>query len=134
MTLSTVRPAADARETRSGADSPPSDAVVCVWRSINGLSGAGTGPALLKIASLDGGDASVFGPADTNGAYATGRVFYKSGAALMAQPFDEKTLTKSGMPVNCVAHSMAYRFCSRITSIRMTKCRRLQAQWHWTVT
>jgi Tol biopolymer transport system component len=65
-------------------------------------AGAGTAPAQLKIASLDTFDSAsvvTVGPASTNGAYADGYLFYGSGTALMALPFDAKSLTKTGEPI-----------------------------------
>jgi eukaryotic-like serine/threonine-protein kinase len=65
-------------------------------------AGAGTGPAQLKVASLDS-DASVsLGPADANAAFASGYLFFKTGNALMAQRFDPGALTKRGEPFQVV--------------------------------
>jgi Tol biopolymer transport system component len=65
-------------------------------------AGAGTGPAQLKIASLDSRDVSPLAPADANGAYAAGYVFFGNRNALMAQPFDAQTLQKKGEPIRVV--------------------------------
>ena len=62
-------------------------------------AGAGTGPAQLKIASLDSADVVAMAPADSNGAYAAGYVFFGSRNALLAQPFDPRTLQKTGEAV-----------------------------------
>jgi Tol biopolymer transport system component len=59
-------------------------------------AGAGTGPAELKVASLDSNDVVTIGAAGSNGAYGAGYLLFGSGTALMAQPFDAKTLTKTG--------------------------------------
>lgn len=61
--------------------------------------GAGTGPAQLRVASLDSGDIVTLGPADTNGAFAAGFLFFKTGNALRAQRFDPVALTRSGEPI-----------------------------------
>lgn len=61
--------------------------------------GAGTSPAQLRIASLDSPDIVTVGPADTNGAYSAGFLFFKTGNALRAQRFDPATLTRSGDPI-----------------------------------
>jgi Tol biopolymer transport system component len=66
-------------------------------------AGAGTGPAHLKIASLDSADTVSFGPAEANGAYAAGYVFFKTGNTLMAQSFDPGALRKTGDPFPVVA-------------------------------
>lgn len=65
-------------------------------------AGAGTGQAQLKIASLDSSDTVSFGPADANGAYASGYVFFKTGSTLMAQAFDPNALRKIGDPLPVV--------------------------------
>jgi Tol biopolymer transport system component len=66
-------------------------------------AGAGTGPAQLKVASLDSAGTVTLGPADTNGAYSAGHVFFKTSAGLMAQPFDASALKKTGEPIPIVS-------------------------------
>jgi Tol biopolymer transport system component len=62
-------------------------------------AGAGTAPAQLKIASLDSREIVTVVPASTNGAYAAGYLFFGSGSALMALPFDAKSFAKTGEPI-----------------------------------
>jgi len=64
--------------------------------------GTGTAPPQLKIASIDSKDVVVFGPADANGAFAAGYLFYKTGNTLMAQRFDAGALRKTGDPIKVV--------------------------------
>jgi Tol biopolymer transport system component len=66
-------------------------------------AGAGTGPAQLKVASLDSSDTSSVVPVDANASYSAGHLFFKRGAALMAQPFDAGTLQTRGDPIQVVA-------------------------------
>jgi Tol biopolymer transport system component len=61
-------------------------------------AGGGSEPAALKVASLDSRDVVPVVQADTNGAYAAGRVFFGRRSQLMAQPFDPATLRVSGEP------------------------------------
>ena len=63
-------------------------------------AGAGTVPAQLRIASLASPEIVTVGPADTNGAFAAGFLFFKAGNALRAQRFDPATLSRSGDPVD----------------------------------
>lgn len=65
--------------------------------------GAGTGPAQLKIATLDSTEITALGPADTNGAVAAGYLFFKTGNALRAQRLDPVSFARTGDPIDIVA-------------------------------
>jgi eukaryotic-like serine/threonine-protein kinase len=62
-------------------------------------AGGGTAPAELRIGSLDSRETVPVGPADTNGAYAQGYVFFRSGGPLVAQRLDATTFKKIGDPL-----------------------------------
>lgn len=66
-------------------------------------AGGGTGPAQLKVTSLDSNETVSVGPTDTNASYAAGYLFFKAGDALIAQRFDPIALAKSGEAVPVVS-------------------------------
>jgi Tol biopolymer transport system component len=59
-------------------------------------AGGGKAPAQLKIGALDARTAAALGPADSNGGYGGGRVYYKRGNALMARAIDPGTFSPVG--------------------------------------
>ena len=66
-------------------------------------AGAGTGPAQLKVASLESTDTVPLGPGEASASYAAGYLFFKVRDALMAQRLDPITLAKSGEPITVTA-------------------------------
>ena len=62
-------------------------------------AGGGSAPSHLKIASLDSRDVVPLAPADTNGGYAGGFIFFGSHDTLLRLPFDLSTLRRTGDPV-----------------------------------
>ena len=62
-------------------------------------AGGGSAPAQLKVGSLDSRDVVAVTPADSNGAFAAGFVFFSSHEALMAVPVDAVSWQRTGDPV-----------------------------------
>jgi hypothetical protein len=65
-------------------------------------AGGGSAPAELKIAALDSREIVSLAPADTNGTYTAGHIFFGQRNALMAVPFDLSSLKKTGDPIRVV--------------------------------
>jgi Tol biopolymer transport system component len=59
----------------------------------------GAANTAIRIGSIDSDEAKPVGPANSNAVYARGYLFFRLGATLMAQPFDDKTLATTGEAV-----------------------------------
>jgi Tol biopolymer transport system component len=53
----------------------------------------------IRIGSIDSAETKIVGPANSNAVYSRGNLFFRRDATLMAQPFDDKTLSTTGEAV-----------------------------------
>jgi Tol biopolymer transport system component len=62
----------------------------------------GAANAAIRIGSVDSDETKIVGPASSGAVYSRGYLFFLRDATLMAQPFDDKTLSTTGEAVSVV--------------------------------